>query len=129
MHRGRRKKVSEDFALDRPWNQPCRWRIISRQAESEPGLPGGDYAGESGLATIQETARRICYAAGHNLADIGGLVFSEDLPRFGSFDHEDALRRFIMDDELEVVEIDPAYMCIPGATPATSLCKATCCGA
>ena len=41
-------------------------------------------------------------------------MFSEDLPRFGSFDHEDALRRFIMDDELEVVAIDPAYMAMPG---------------
>lgn len=75
----------------------------------------GIMTGESGLATIQETARRICYAAGRNLADIGGLVFSEDLPRFGSLEHEDALRRFIMDDELEVVVIDPAYLCLPGA--------------
>ena len=75
----------------------------------------GIMTGESGLATIQETARRICRAAGHRLGDIGGLVFSEDLPRFGSLEHEDALRRFIMDDELEVVAIDPAYLCLPGA--------------
>jgi len=75
----------------------------------------GIMTGESGLATIQETARRICRAAGHRLGDIGGLVFSEDLPRFGSLDHEDALRRFIMDDELEIVMIDPAYLCLPGA--------------
>lgn len=75
----------------------------------------GIMTGESGLATIQETARRICYAAGRNLADIGGLIFSEDLPRFGSLEHEDALRRFIMDDELEVLVIDPAYLCLPGA--------------
>ncbi|MBN2291802.1 MAG: AAA family ATPase [Pirellulales bacterium] len=39
--------------------------------------------GESGLATIQETCRRICDAAGYRLADIGNLIFSEDLPRFG----------------------------------------------
>ncbi len=75
----------------------------------------GIMTGESGLATIQETARRICRAAGHNLADIGGLVFSEDLPQFGSVDHENALHRFIMDDELEVLIIDPAYLCLPGA--------------
>jgi hypothetical protein len=74
----------------------------------------GIMTGESGLATIQETARRICRAAGHSLGDISGLVFSEDLPRFGSFDHEDALRRFIEGDELEVVAIDPAYLAMPG---------------
>jgi len=75
----------------------------------------GIMTGESGLATIQETARRICKAAGYTLADIGGLVFSDQLPRFGSPDHQDAVRRFITDDELEVLAIDPAYLCMPGA--------------
>ena len=73
----------------------------------------GIMTGESGLATIQETARRIAYAAGHNLADIGGLVFSEDLPQFGSIAHDDALRQFITNDELEVLAVDPAYLCLP----------------
>ncbi len=73
----------------------------------------GIMTGESGLATIQETARRIAAAAGHKLADISGLVFSEDLPQFGSVAHEEALRKFLTDDKLEVVIVDPAYMCIP----------------
>jgi hypothetical protein len=29
--------------------------------------------------------------------------------------HEDALRRFIDDYELEIIGIDPAYMAMPGA--------------
>ena len=73
----------------------------------------GVMSGESGLATIQETARRIAAAAGHRLADIGGLVFSEDLPQFGSIAHQEALRKFITEDELEVLAVDPAYMCLP----------------
>ena len=73
----------------------------------------GIMTGESGLGTIQETARRIATAAGHRLADIGGLVFSEDLPQFGSIAHQEALGRFIQADGLEVVPVDPAYMCIP----------------
>ncbi len=75
----------------------------------------GLMTGESGMATIQETARRICQAAGYHLGDIDGLVFSDQLPRFGSLDHQDAVRRFIEDDELDVLGIDPAYLCMPGA--------------
>lgn len=73
----------------------------------------GIMTGESGLATVQETARRIAAAAGYRLGDIDGLSFSEDLPQFGSVAHQEALRRFILDDELEVLAIDPAYMCLP----------------
>jgi hypothetical protein len=73
----------------------------------------GIMTGESGLATVQETARRIAAAAGYRLADIGGLVFSEDLPQFGSVAHQEGLRRFITGDELEVLADDPAYMCLP----------------
>jgi hypothetical protein len=72
----------------------------------------GVMTGESGLATIQETARRIATAAGHRLADIDGLVFSEELPQFGSIAHQEALGRFIDNDGLQVIPIDPAYLCI-----------------
>ena len=73
----------------------------------------GIMTGESGLATIQETSRRIAAAAGWNLAEIENLVFSEDLPQFGSIAHQEALGRFIQADALEVIAVDPAYMCIP----------------
>lgn len=70
-------------------------------------------SGESGLATLQETARRIAAASGCNLADIDGLIWSPDLPMFGDIFHADALKRFLTDDEIEVVILDPAYLCIP----------------
>jgi hypothetical protein len=73
----------------------------------------GIMTGESGLATIQETARRVAAVAGYRLADIPGLVFSEDVPQFGNLLHMDALRRFIEGDELEALAVDPAYMCLP----------------
>ncbi len=71
--------------------------------------------GESGLATIQETCRRICDAAGYKLADIQNLIFSEDLPRFGQVAHEDALRQWLTENKVEVLVLDPAYLCLPGA--------------
>ncbi len=70
--------------------------------------------GESGLSTIQETARRISVAAGYHLADLDNLIWSTDLPQFGNPRHLDAMRRFLTDDAIEVVFIDPAYLCMPG---------------
>ncbi|MEM9753918.1 MAG: AAA family ATPase [Planctomycetota bacterium] len=72
-------------------------------------------SGESGMATIQETAKRIAAAKGFDLAQITGLVWSPDVPRFGNAAHGDALRKMLVDDEIEVVFIDPAYLAMPGA--------------
>ncbi len=74
----------------------------------------GIMSGESGMATIQETARRIARAAGYCLSDISGLVFCETLPQFENITHMDALKAFITEDELEVIVFDPAYMTMSG---------------
>ena len=69
--------------------------------------------GESGLATIQETLRRIATSVGRQLSDIGNLIISDQLPQFGNVEHLDAIKRLLVDDEIEVLIIDPAYLCIP----------------
>jgi len=71
-------------------------------------------SGESGLATIQETAKRICRANGRRLRD-ASVIWSPDLPRFDSEPHMDALKRFLTDDEATVCIIDPAYLCMGGS--------------
>lgn len=72
----------------------------------------GFISGESGLPTLQETARRICTSMGVRLSDLS-IVWSTTLPQFGNIVHADALRRFLADDEIEVLILDPAYLCIP----------------
>ena len=52
-------------------------------------------SGESGLATLQETLRRIAHANGHFLSDIGGLIISDQLPVLGKPDYMAALREMI----------------------------------
>ena len=69
--------------------------------------------GESGLATIQETARRICHAAGCRLSDLD-VIWSPDLPRLARCDHIEALEEFVRGDEIEVLVVDPAYLSLPG---------------
>jgi hypothetical protein len=74
----------------------------------------GVMTGESGMATVQETARRIAKEAGVSLRNIDRLVFTDQLPTFGDPAHMEALRRFIKGSQLEVVCIDPAYLCMSG---------------
>lgn len=76
----------------------------------------GMMSGESGIANLQDTARRVCKAAGINLADVGdNLVWSTMLPKLSDPAHLLGLERFINDDGLEVLVIDPAYLAMPGA--------------
>ena len=51
-------------------------------------------SGESGMATLQETARRIAKAARHDLGDLTNLVWCEQLPQFGNVAHQVAFEDF-----------------------------------
>lgn len=72
-------------------------------------------SGESGLGTIQETARRIAASGGRKLSELDNLLWSTDLPLFGHLDHMDALGELIDRQQLDVLIIDPAYLCMDGA--------------
>jgi len=61
-------------------NRPCRVAVMS---------------GESGMQTIQETAIRVCDSAMINLSELGHVVWSPDIPKFGSPHHLTALDRFL----------------------------------
>jgi hypothetical protein len=85
--------------------RPCRVLILS---------------GESGMATMQETARRICASIGISLADCDNLLWSDWLPRFDNPNHLDSLEETLQQTECEVLIVDPAYLCMPG-TDASNL--------
>lgn len=77
-------------------------------------LKVGMMSGESGPATLQETARRIAETKGFFLADIANLIFAATVPRIEVQEHLDGLREFIGQHRLELLILDPAYMCMPG---------------
>jgi hypothetical protein len=74
----------------------------------------GLLSGESGLATIRETARRIAASKEFALADVEGLLFCDCLPQLGSTADLAALRRLIRRDRLEVLILDPTYLMMTG---------------
>ncbi len=70
---------------------------------------------ESGMASLQDIAHRVCNVAGRRLAELSNLFWSPDIPKFGSHDHMEALEKFLADNGIEVLFIDPAYLAMPSA--------------
>ena len=70
-------------------------------------------SGESGDSTIQETARRISRSMPWlNLKDYENAIWSFDLPRLGQPQTKRDLTKLIGDHALEVLIVDPAYLCL-----------------
>ena len=71
----------------------------------------GFWSGESGDATIQNTARRIAKAKDVDLADCS-VHWSFDVPQLSRPDHIGRLIHIIQQKTLEVIVIDPLYLAL-----------------
>jgi len=71
-------------------------------------------SGESGTATIQETARRICLSKGINLSDLPHFHFSPWIPRLNDSRSLATLSRTLETTQAKVVFLDPAYLMMTG---------------
>lgn len=74
----------------------------------------GVMSGESGAATIQETALRIARTKDYRLAECENVVWAFEVPQLNLPAHMAALRRFITENELEVLILDPTYLMMLG---------------
>jgi hypothetical protein len=75
----------------------------------------GFLSGESGQATMAETVDRICHAAGLNpRINLDGVVWSMRVPKLRDLLDQDALRRFIENDNLRLLLLDPLYLALAG---------------
>jgi replicative DNA helicase len=78
------------------------------------------FSGESDAATLQETARRVCAARRVPLADCT-VHWALTLPRLNHAEHRLALRNFLHENKVQVVFIDPLYLCLAaGSRPVTA---------
>jgi hypothetical protein len=75
----------------------------------------GLMSGESGAATIQETARRIALSKKRPLgANFRNAFWCFQIPELCNEQHTTALRDFIETNQLEVVILDPCYLMMLG---------------
>lgn len=71
-------------------------------------------SGESGLATLQETALRICRVMGCDLAAVDGFTLCTTLPRLHDASDLAECERFLAETESEVAIADPLYLMLTG---------------
>jgi hypothetical protein len=81
-------------------------------------VPVGFWSGESGAATIRETAQRQAAAKGIDLAGCD-VRWCFDLPRLCNLEHLDALEAVIRAEGLRVAILDPLYLALLSAETAS----------
>jgi hypothetical protein len=83
----------------------------------------GVMSGESGEATIREIFGRIANRLSWNPQDDpeDNLRLCFQIPHFGELAHMDALQRFIEEDRLRVLYVDPTYLALPAGENAGNL--------
>ncbi|MBX3433284.1 MAG: bifunctional DNA primase/polymerase [Pirellulales bacterium] len=74
----------------------------------------GVMSGESGAATIQETARRVAASKQLALNDCDAAIWCFDVPQLAKHDHIDALRSVVETHALDVLILDPTYLMMLG---------------
>jgi hypothetical protein len=72
-------------------------------------------SGESGMATIQETIRRVSQTAGVDPCSLGRLIVTDRIPQLDDPVHLQALADFIAEHGIQVLLLDPIYLAMSGA--------------
>ena len=79
-------------------------------------------SGESGRATIQETARRVARSKNDlRLQDAEKALWCFDLPKLGQPETVRTIVEYVQQHVLDVLCIDPAYLCMPLGDSASNL--------
>ncbi len=76
------------------------------------------FSGESGGQTISETLQRICRSKGEEPKECDVLC-GLTLPRLGSVADRKELRHLLRDNGIELLVVDPLYLCMGGDRPVS----------
>lgn len=99
--------IAVDLAISLGSGTPFLGRFDSQKAAV------GFWSGESGAATIRETAKRIAKSKDDALELAGcDVAWCFDLPRLCRQDHIDAMGQVIRDQGLKVAILDPLYLAL-----------------
>ena len=110
---GPKKTLKTNISIDLALSLSSAGRFLGHFA-ADGDVRVGLMSGESGAATIQETARRIATAKAGHLKDFTNVMWSFAVPQLGDAAHIEALDRFIATHRLDVLVLDPTYLMMMG---------------
>ena len=110
---GPKKSLKTNISIDLALSLGCGGHFLGRYRVARP-VRVGVMSGESGAATIQETARRVCRSKGLMLRNLNNVFWSFQVPQLDNKVHIQALRNFIEQESLEVLILDPTYLMMMG---------------
>jgi hypothetical protein len=117
---GGKKALKTNISIDLILSLAIGGRFLGQFQVSE-AVRAAMLSGESGAGTIQETARRIAMSKGRTLRDFNNAFIGFELPNLGDATQLAAVERFITERELQVLIIDPAYLCMPIRESASNI--------
>ena len=108
---GPKKTLKTTLLIDLAISLATAMRFLGEFAVDRP-MRVGFFSGESGPATIKDGALRVCQSKGIDPADLGNIYWGFGLPQLNQDDHLAELERVIREHNLEVVILDPLYLCL-----------------
>jgi hypothetical protein len=103
----RKTSLAVDLAVSLGTGKPFLGRFPVPQARRVAVI-----SGESGEVALQDLARRVARARKVSLDRDCNVLWSSCLPRLGSMEDRKALRKSLREEGIEVVIIDPLYLCL-----------------
>ncbi|MCA8999220.1 MAG: AAA family ATPase, partial [Planctomycetaceae bacterium] len=107
---GQSKSLKTSIAIDLGISIASGGKFLGEHRVLRPGTVGV-ISGESGEATLQNTAQRICTCKGLDLAELP-IIWEFNIPQISSPEHVQELRRHIQRHKIEVLILDPAYLAL-----------------
>ena len=108
---GPKKTLKTTLLIDLAVSLATATRFLGEFAVERP-MRVGFFSGESGPATIKDAALRVCQSKGIDPADLGNIYWGFQLPQLNHDEHLAELERVIREHKLEVVILDPLYLCL-----------------